>query len=137
MCSAASQLTIGALARAAGVHVETIRFYQRRGLLAPPPRAQGGFRHYGAQDLARLRFIKSAQRLGFSLDEVAELLQLDDGLHCSQASALGARKLADVRQRIADLQRIESALADMLLACSGNPQAASCPLIAALHTAPD
>lgn len=137
MCSAAGHLTIGALARAAGVHVETIRFYQRRGLLVPPPRVQGGFRRYGAKDVARLRFIRSAQRLGFSLDEVAELLQLDDGLHCPQASALGARKLADVRQRIADLQCIESALADMLLACSGNPREASCPLIAALHTAPD
>lgn len=126
-------LTIGALARAAGVHVETIRFYQRKGLLAVPPRRPGGFAHYGACDVARVRFIKSAQRLGFSLEEVAELLALDDGMHCHEASALGARKLADVRARLADLQRIESALSDMLRACGESAGATACPLIAALH----
>lgn len=126
-------LTIGALAKAAGVHVETIRFYQRKGLLAVPRRRQGGFAHYGADDVARVRFIKSAQRLGFSLDEVAELLALDDGMHCQQASALGARKLADVQARIADLQRIESALSEMLRSCAQSAGATTCPLIAALH----
>jgi MerR family mercuric resistance operon transcriptional regulator len=137
-CPSSSQaLTIGAVAKAAGVHVETIRFYQRKGLLSAPSRPQGGVRRYGPRDVARLRFIKSAQRLGFSLEEVAELLQLDDGLHCAQASQLGARKLADVRARLADLQRIETALADMLHACGDHPGETTCPLIAALHSQAD
>ena len=102
--------TIGALAQAAGVNLETIRFYQRRGLLIEPERPQGGVRRYGEPELARVRFIKSAQRLGFSLDEVTELLKLEDGSHCGQAREQGEKKLADVRARLADLQRIEQAL---------------------------
>ena len=74
-------LTIGVLAEAAGVNVETIRFYQRKGLLPEPDRPVGGIRRYGAADVARVRFIKSAQRLGFSLDDVAQLLRLEDGTH--------------------------------------------------------
>ncbi|MDE1953534.1 MAG: Hg(II)-responsive transcriptional regulator [Betaproteobacteria bacterium] len=126
-------LTIGAVARAAGVHVETIRFYQRKGLLGEPERPQGSFRRYGPDDVARLQFIKSAQRLGFSLDEVAGLLQLDDGMHCDQARELGERKLQDVRAKLADLKRIESALAQMIRACGSSHGAMSCPLIEALH----
>lgn len=79
--------TIGALAQAAGVNLETIRFYQRQGLLHEPAKPQGGIRRYGESDLARVRFVKSAQRLGFNLDEVAELLKLEDGSHCGQARA--------------------------------------------------
>lgn len=126
--------TIGALARAVGVNIETIRFYQRKGLLNQPRRPQGGFRRYSSDDVARLQFIKSAQRLGFSLDEIADLLQLDDGMHCDQARALGAHKLQDVRAKLADLKRIESALAQMIDACGATHGAMSCPLIEALHT---
>ena len=78
-------LMIGAFARAAGVNVETIRFYQRRGLLAEPDKPYGGIRRYGEADVARVRFVKSAQRLGFSLDDVAGLLKLADGTHCGAA----------------------------------------------------
>ena len=78
-------LTIGVLAEAAGVNVETIRFYQRKGLMQEPDRPQGGIRRYGEADLARVRFIKSAQRLGFSLDEIGDLLELEDGSHCTEA----------------------------------------------------
>jgi MerR family transcriptional regulator, mercuric resistance operon regulatory protein len=78
-------LTIGAVAKAAGVNVETVRFYQRRALLAEPDKPYGGIRRYGADDVARVRFVKAAQRLGFSLDEIAGLLQLDDGTHCDEA----------------------------------------------------
>ncbi len=126
-------LTIGAVARAAGVNVETIRFYQRKGLLGEPERPQGGFRRYGHHDVARLQFIKSAQRLGFSLDEIAGLLQLDDGMHCDQARELGERKLMDVRVKIAGLHRIEAALARMVRDCGSSLGSTSCPLIEALH----
>ena len=78
-------MTIGALARAAGVNVETIRFYQRKGLMPEPDRPLGSIRRYSADELGRIRFIKSAQRLGFSLDEVAALLELEDGTQCQQA----------------------------------------------------
>ncbi|MCI0221219.1 MerR family transcriptional regulator, partial [Cronobacter sakazakii] len=81
-------LTIGVFAKAAGVNVETIRFYQRKGLLPEPDKPYGSIRRYGAADVTRVRFVKSAQRLGFSLDEIAELLRLDDGTHCEEASSL-------------------------------------------------
>ena len=82
---ARSGLTIGDLAKAAGVNLETIRFYQRKGLMPEPERPQGGIRRYDQNDLSRLHFIKTAKRLGFSLDETAQLLQLDDGASCVQA----------------------------------------------------
>ena len=104
-------LTIGAFARAAGVNVETIRFYQRRGLLAEPAKPLGGIRRYGEAEVARVLFVKSAQRIGFTLDEIAQLLQLDDGTQCKEARAIAEHKLADVRKRLQDLQRIEAALA--------------------------
>ena len=99
-------LTIGVLAEAAGVNVETIRFYQRKGLMQEPDRPLGGIRRYGEADMARVRFIKSAQRLGFSLDEIADLLKLEDGSHCNEAREQAERKLIDVRARLSDLQRI-------------------------------
>jgi MerR family mercuric resistance operon transcriptional regulator len=122
-------MTIGALARAAGVHVETIRFYQRKGLMPQPDRPQGGIRRYGADELGRVSFIKAAQRLGFSLDEVTDLLGLDDGTQCQQARAQAQHKLADVRSRIADLTRIEAALADLVTRCASRRGRVRCPLI--------
>ncbi|MDD3577045.1 MAG: MerR family transcriptional regulator, partial [Halothiobacillus sp.] len=86
-------LSIGVLAKSAGVNVETIRFYQRKGLLPEPDKPYGSIRRYGEADVARVRFVKSAQRLGFSLDEIAELLHLEDGTHCEQASRLAEHKL--------------------------------------------
>jgi MerR family transcriptional regulator, mercuric resistance operon regulatory protein len=124
--------TIGALAFAADVNVETIRFYQRKGLMTEPVRQIGSIRRYGRKDLARLSFIKSAQRLGFSLDEVAELLTLDDGSDCKIASALATRKLAQVRARLNDMQRIESALVDVIRKCNKRG-VVKCPLIEALN----
>ena len=125
--------TIGRLAKVAGVHVETIRYYQRRGLLPQPERPPGGIRRYGQGDLARLTFVKTAQRLGFTLDEVGDLLRLEDGAHCDAASALGENKLADVRAKIQALQRIEKVLADLIDQCHTQQSAATCPLIASLH----
>ena len=126
-------LTIGACAKAAGVHVETIRFYQRKGLLREPDRPYGGIRRYGESHVLRLRFIKSAQRLGFSLEEIGELLRLEDGTHCAQAGALAQRKLADVRARLADLRRMETALSQLVGACRRTKDQVSCPLIASLQ----
>jgi MerR family mercuric resistance operon transcriptional regulator len=126
-------LTISRLAHEAGVNVETIRFYQRRGLLPEPHKPLGGIRRYDAADVARVRFIKAAQRIGFTLDEVAQLLQLDDGTQCSEARAIAENKLADVRARLADLQRIESTLAQLVDRCATKRGKVCCPLIDALQ----
>jgi MerR family mercuric resistance operon transcriptional regulator len=129
-------LTISRLARDAGVNVETIRFYQRRGLLAEPDKPLGGIRRYGETDVERVLFIKAAQRIGFTLDEIAQLLQLDDGTHCSEARAIAERKLDEVRKRLADLQRMETALAQLVDRCAARRGKVSCPLIAALQPPP-
>ena len=125
--------TIGAFAEAAGVNVETIRFYQRKGLLPEPAKPHGSIRRYGDADVTRVRFVKAAQRLGFSLDAIAELLLLDDGTHCEEASALAESKLKDVREKIADLARMESVLSELVCACHARKGNVSCPLIASLQ----
>lgn len=127
-------LTIGAFAKVAGVNVETIRFYQRKGLLVEPDRPYGSIRRYGGADVARVKFVKSAQRLGFSLDEIGELLRLEDGTHCSEAAQLAALRLADVRSRLADLTRMEAALSKLVSECCAHDGRVSCPLIDALHS---
>ncbi|TAN08224.1 MAG: MerR family transcriptional regulator [Rhodanobacteraceae bacterium] len=124
--------TIGSLARAAAVNVETIRYYQRRGLVGEPPKPPGGIRRYDESHAGRLRFIRQAQTLGFSLGEVADLLALEDGCHCREAGRLGAAKLALVRERIAQLRCVEKALAGMVGQCRGNTGKVHCPLIASL-----
>lgn len=125
--------TIGSLAKATEVHVETIRYYQRRGLVAEPAKPLGGIRRYSEVHMHRLRFIKHAQTLGFSLDEVADLLALEDGRHCREAELLGANKLAMVRERIAQLHRVEQALAALVDQCHCNTGRVHCPLIASLE----
>ena len=126
--------TIGDLATAANVSVETIRFYQRKGLLPEPPRAYGQIRRYGASDVARVKFVKSAQRLGFSLEEVAALLRLDDGTHCDEARVMAEQKLDDVRSKLRDLRRIESVLKTLVADCCSSRGTVTCPLISALHS---
>lgn len=115
------------------MNVETIRFYQRKGLLREPERPIGSIRHYGQTDVARVKFIKSAQRLGFSLEEVGQLLRLDDGMQCSVAAQLASRHLVDVRARLQDLNLIEAALAKLLKRCVRHRVEVACPLISALH----
>lgn len=122
-------MTIGVLARAGGVNVETIRFYQRRGLLALPKRPAGGTRRYVAADLARLRFVKRAQDIGFTLAEVAELLRLERG--CRNAHDLAVRKLADVERRRADLARVGATLRELIQRCERG-RSESCPIIESL-----
>lgn len=127
------ELTIGAFAAAAGVNVETIRFYQRRGLIREPRRSFGRIRRYGAEDVARLRFVKSAQRLGFSLEEIAGLLRLEDGTHCNEARIAAEEKLADVRSKLEHLRRIEAVLGELVDECCAATGNVSCPLIDALQ----
>ncbi len=134
MNSAQDNLPIGSFAKAAGIGVETIRFYQRKGLLTEPERPPGGIRRYGRADVARVKFIKSAQRLGFSLDDVAQLLTLEDGTHCSEAAEFAARHLADVRARLKDLKRMETVLSRLVAQCGSHDATIACPLIASLHS---
>lgn len=130
-----NNFTIGALADAAGVNVETIRFYQRKGLMSEPERPYGSIRRYTDIDLNRVRFIKASQRLGFSLDEVGELLKLEDGTHCDEVRDHAERKLWDVREKLADLHRIETALSQLVDRCGKSRGAVKCPLISSLrHT---
>lgn len=133
MENASGNLTIGDFAKAAGVNVETIRFYQLKRLLPQPARPHGSIRRYGQPDVMRVKFVKSAQRLGFSLDEIGQLLTLEDGTHCSDAADLASHRLADVRARMADLMRMEEALSTLLSKCNAHHGQLSCPLIASLH----
>ena len=128
-----SSMTIGALAKAAGMGVETIRYYQRRGLVAEPDKPYGSIRHYDDQAVARLHFIRTAQWLGFSLDEIGSLLTLQDGTHCDEARELGEQKLASVRGKISSLQRIEQALDGLVQECCAQQGDVKCPLITSLY----
>lgn len=126
------QMTIGQLAAAAAVNVETVRYYQRRGLMAIPDRPAGSIGRYAPSALTRLRFIKRAQSLGFTLVDVQALLSLDDGQRCSAARQIGEHKLADVRQRLQALRVLEAALQQLVSRCSTTSRKVNCPLIDAL-----
>lgn len=126
----ASGITIGRMARAAGVGVETVRYYQRRGLLPRPARPQHAYRRYDEDVLARLRFIRRAQELGFTLREIAELLSLD-AKDCSRSHEIAERRLEDIRTKVRDLRAVATRLSRMLSACrSGHPE--ECPIITAI-----
>ena len=124
-------MTIGRLARAAGVHVETVRYYQRRGLLALPPRPAGGVRRYSQATVGQLRFIKRAQDIGFSLAEIKQLLRLERMRGCHDARALASAKLSAVEQRMAALERVRGALRRLVGECDAGGTR-SCPIIEAL-----
>ena len=126
------QLTIGGLAKAAGVNVETIRYYQRRGLLDEPAKPFGGQRSYGPAAAMRVRFIKRSQQLGFTLDEVQGLLLLEDGQNCRETRLLAERKLALIEARVADLNRMRRLLKGLIAECAEGRRPRSCPIIATL-----
>lgn len=130
-----ASLTIGRLAAAAGVNVETVRYYQRRGLMPEPPKVPSSVRRYGAADLARLRFIRRAQPLGFSLDEIAELLALQGGRACRRTQELTERKLVDLRARMADLRRLETELVQLVAHCRTSGDTGPCPTLGFLQEA--
>lgn len=123
----ASSLTIGTLASAGGVGVETIRFYQRKGLLEQPTR-ETGIRRYGSDDLRRLRFIKQAQAAGFTLDEIRELLLLDAGEDRSRARALAAGRIKALDAKIAELRRARDSLKRLATEC-GEGSKGPCPIL--------
>jgi MerR family mercuric resistance operon transcriptional regulator len=126
------EIGIGRLAKSAGVGVETIRFYQREGLIAVPPKPPGGQRRYAPETALRIGFVKQAQRLGFSLAEVKSLLLLEDGQSCRETRALAQRKLEAIRARIADLQRMRRTLAGLIAECESGKRPRRCPIIGSL-----
>ncbi|HGN1659938.1 TPA: Hg(II)-responsive transcriptional regulator [Pseudomonas aeruginosa] len=128
-----ADLTISRLAEAAGVNIETIRYYQRRGLLDEPPKPQGGHRRYEPGQVKRVRFIKRAQAQGFTLDEVGALLTLDAACACSETRALAVRKLSLIEQKMADLAAMRQALASLVQQCDAGGRHASCPIIDVLE----
>lgn len=128
----AAGVTVGQLAKAAGVNVETIRYYQRIALLPLPKRGHGSIRRYSAEDIRRVRFVKRAQALGFALDEVALLLGLSDGKHCAETRMLAEKKLNVVADKISDLTAIQKALNGLVTQCSAGSRSRGCPIIDAL-----
>ena len=130
------RLTIGAVARAAGVNVETIRYYQRRSLLDEPQKPLGGQRNYATDAVQRVRFIRRAQQLGFTLEEVTGLLRLEDGQSCRETRELAEHKLTLIEGRIADLNRMRRTLKGLIAECELGQRPRSCPIIASLSEGP-
>ena len=127
------------LAAEAGVNTETLRYYERRGLLAEPPRTSSGYRDYPTAAVELLRFVKRAQELGFTLDEVEELLHLDTGGpdSCDAARALAEHRKTDLQRRIRDLQRMHDSLADLAATCDLPRADRRCALLEALDDTPE
>jgi MerR family copper efflux transcriptional regulator len=127
-------LTIGKLAREAGLGIETVRFYERQGLIEPPPRTASNYRIYPEDEVARLQFIKRAKALGFTLNEIKELLALRQDPHTTRADikARTLAKIEDVNRKILDLTRIKAALEHLASECDGRGPLEGCPILAAL-----
>jgi MerR family mercuric resistance operon transcriptional regulator len=126
-------LRIGQLAASAEVNVETVRYYQRRGLLSAPRRPAGGIRRYSPSDLARLRYIRRAQAMGFSLDEIEGLLELHGRSACEQTKRLTEHKLVDVRERLGQLRKLEHELVQLIASCGDALAGACCPTLELLE----
>ena len=127
-----SLFSIGKLAQAAQVSVETIRYYERRGLIRQPPKPAEGYRTYPNATLARILFIKRAQELGFTLEEINNLLSLGES-HCSEVQELAESKLVSVRSKINDLCRLERVLEGLVTQCRSNPDNTACPIVESLQ----
>jgi MerR family mercuric resistance operon transcriptional regulator len=127
-------LTIGQLARQSGVRVETVKFYQRRGLIEQPPRPDSGFRKYPPEIVRQIRFIRRAKELGFSLQEIGELLSLRvaPGTSCREIKARAEAKLADIQQKQRDLEKMETSLRQLAETCQGRGPLNECPILGAL-----
>ncbi len=124
----AKALTISRIANIAGIGVETIRYYQRIGLIDEPAKPASGYRVYHESILARLKFIQRAKELGFTLAEIQELLSLDSSA-CEQTRELAQRKQEIIQQKITDLQAMATVLNELLEACHNNPAHSGCPII--------
>ena len=129
------KLTIGQLAKKANVNLETIRYYERRGLIPEPPRNKSGHREYSFEAVTRTKFIKRCQALGFSLKEISELLSLRAGpdTTCGDVKARVEIKIADVEKRIVDLEKIREALLSMSSKCVGKGPVGQCPILEELY----
>ncbi|HET9863563.1 MAG TPA: MerR family transcriptional regulator [Steroidobacteraceae bacterium] len=123
---------IGKLASRAGVSIDTVRYYERSGLLAPQARLPSGYRRYGDVQLARMRFIRRAQELGFSLRDIRELLGLSRQRDVARVKRAAERKLAEVEERLLALQRVRDGLSTLVATCPGHGRAADCPILKAL-----
>ena len=127
-----TSLTIARVADAAQVGVETVRYYERRGLIAQPTQKAGAYRRYDSKHVARIRFIKRAQELGFTLEEIEELLALEDGTNRRSIRRIASTRLEQIRVRLKDLKRMEHALAHLLHECEADEKTLHCPIIAAI-----
>ena len=131
------KLTIGKLASAAEVRIDTVRFYERAGLLKRPQRTPAGYRLYAESDIARLRFIRRAKALGFSLEEIAELLRLNDGGgRRSAVRAVAKQRLNEIEQKLSELSRMRDTLRHLVHECHGDGSIAGCPIIEAVLPVP-
>ncbi len=125
------QLTRGELAKRGGVNIETIRYYERRGLLPKPPRSASGYRLFSVEDTRRVHFIKRAQELGFSLKEIEELLTLQNEPHTTRAAVRkrAEAKIADIEKKLRDLQAMKESLERLTATCSGRGSVCGCPIL--------
>ncbi len=126
-----SELTIGRLARATNVNVETVRYYQRIGLISEPRKPRHGYRKYTYQTVSQIRFIKRAQQLGFSLREIADLLELGDG-HCRDVRMRAEKKRDKIDKQIRDLQALQDTLDQLISACNSGKDTHKCPIVETL-----
>jgi MerR family mercuric resistance operon transcriptional regulator len=134
--SVPKRLTSGGIAKSAGVNVETLRYYERRGLLPKPTRSSSGYRHYSPDTVRQLRFIKKAQSLGFTLEEIRELLHLRIGRGASQCADIRRRasaKVDEVEAKLKSLRRMKRALDRLVVSCDSKGPAAACPILDALE----
>ena len=132
------RLTIGQLAHGAGVNLQTVRYYERRGLMPPPSRTLAGYRQYSPDALARLRFIKRAQDLGFSLEEIQGLLELridrPSSTACARVRSATEAKVAMVERKIRELQRIKRSLDRLIASCRARKPTGDCPILEAIES---
>lgn len=127
-------LTIGKVAKQSGLGVETIRFYERRGLLDPPPRNDSGYRQYPVETITKLHFIKRAKTLGFSLKEIGELFNLrqNHNATCGDVRLQAQAKIKNIEEKIHDLNKMKEALAELTCKCQGQGPIRDCPILSAL-----
>lgn len=130
-----NKMTIGKLAKKCGVGVETVRFYEREGLIPQPERKPSGYRIYSAVAVNQIHFIRQAKELGFSLKEIRDLmgLRLDGEQTCEEVRSLAETKIADIEEKIALLQKMRITLGELVVACKNNKQTESCPILKAIE----
>lgn len=131
-----ADLTIGRIAKGAGISIETVRFYEKEGLIDPPARTHSNYRIYPQSDMVRLRFIKRGKKLGFTLKEIKELLslQLDPKATKAEVKQQAEAKIADIEHKIQDLTRMKEVLESLDACCNGQGPTSDCPILDALET---